>query len=103
MRRIFPGSDGGWVRIGPVLVTYGTADAADLPVSMAAPAVWVTSEAPDGAETIRAQTTILSCAGWTELQRLSRLVPACGTVFTTAQNGTIRVPLDEKGVRVWRS
>ena len=103
MRRIFPGSDGGWVRIGPVLVAYGTADASDLPVSMVAPAVWVTSEAPDGAETIRAQATILSCAGWTELQRLSRLVPACGTVFTTAQNGTVRVPLDEKGVRVWRS
>ena len=103
--RLFPGTNGGWIQIGTVLVAYGTADVADLPVQARSPDVWVTSNVPLGAAEIRANVTLLSCAGWTEAQRLSQLVPTHGTIYTTAQNGTLRAPLDDnrKGAIPWHS
>ena len=101
--RIFSGSDGGWVRIGSVLISYGAADTADLPMWAHRASVWVTTQVPAGAAAVRAEATVLSCAGWTELPRLSRLTPVCGTVVATSQNGVLRIPLDQKGVRIWRS
>lgn len=90
----YAGASGGWYRIQTgacrILIAYGTADAADLPLNCRYATYLIMAEPPVDVVTIHADTVLLSCSARSEARCLNRLGNTYGVFYTTAENGSIR-------------